>query len=1099
MKRACVTAILLAFCSCCFTQNAILERKVRLKKHKGTIAFLLSEIEAKGAFVFSYGHDIPVSEYRSLSSGNQTIKQYLFEMFGGSVYTIEYGNKLLLVIKPEMPYYYQIKGKVIDTETKQPIEGVTICIPNSQPLIGGVTDKDGFFRMNTKTDVDAINLSCIGYQSDSVSWFHGNEPIIELDPYKHEISEIEIVYYLKPKSEHSNYAGSIVNKDVIDNAKIASIENILQGTSPGVHVVANSGMPGASLQVKIRGVNSAINSDPVYMLDGIPVQQSFLYTISPSDIKSITIIKDAAELAKYGAIAGNGVVLLQSKVKKSTALKVSYNFSYGLQQVYKKLSLMTTDEFVEFSTKVGRNSQVPDSLDAHYNADWQNTIFHKGIKSEHVIALGGGNDRNHFQLSTSLFNQEAIVKNLSLKRYTFKVSSGHKVNARLYFNQNTALSYVNYKGINEGTFLNDYGNVLLGSILRLPFPDTNKVSPIPFKPSTYIINPSNDFELVNNSKKNYSILNNFSFKAKVFPKLTYISNFGVQTLFQNSYNTNRTVMLVSPDSPKQFYVSEYNVLDLSFTWQQNLEYTAKLFNKHLISTGINTELIFCTNSWIPIDRTKHLGSVGGDADSIISANNVYLKEGSVSNYESSAYAGFVNYNFKKKYFASFHFRTDKIVFKQNNGERKLRHNYPSVGLGWLLSNEEFWNSNVLEYFKFRVSYGKAGISPVVNYSFYNKIFRDFEYLYAFESSGTTSISAKKRRINEKFYYENIDAHNVGIDLGFLRNSIFFSIDYFRSHTHKGNMYTFENARNFYRYLTDIEKAGTISLESAGIINSGFEYELSYKQKVGKLSYNLNVNFTQINNRIVNYQERNDVLYNENSDQLAVNLEGGSIGSFYGYKTNGIFTQNDIIEGAKVSNVQPNAREGDLRFVDINNDGKINLSDKTIIGNPFPDFTFGVYLNFKYANLDLSAFMQGVYGNDIFNATRLWLYNPYGLSNWSTDMYNSYRKETKNDPGNRETSLFRVDYLNLNKNLRVSDFYIEDGSFLRFKNIQLGYTFNNNFKSKNFYENVRVFVSVQNIYTITNYTGYDPEVGGWGIDCGAYPNPKVYMFGANVNF
>ncbi len=311
----------------------------------------------------------------------------------------------------------------------------------------------------------------------------------------------------------------------------------------------------------------------------------------------------------------------------------------------------------------------------------------------------------------------------------------------------------------------------------------------------------------------------------------------------------------------------------------------------------------------------------------------------------------------------------------------------------------------------------------------------------------------------------------------------------------------------------------VALPLADIINSGIEGEIGFREVGNHVNWDLSVHATYLRNRIVKVEPSPINIINGNTDPISVHLQGETAGSFYGYRTDGLFTLADcpgpgqvvtnqpftIDEDGNRQYAQPNAHDGDYKFVDINDDGVIDQNDKTIIGNPFPDLTFGFNANIQYRRFDLSMLWQGTYGNEIFNATKLWLYNPYGTANWTADMKNSYRSPTYNeygqikDPGLTDTPLHRFDPAAENKNLRVSDFYIEDGSYLRLKNIQLGYTMDPERTRRIHVEKLRIYVSVQNLLTFTNYSGLDPEVGGWGIDCGNYPQPRTYSAGVSVEF
>ncbi len=394
------------------------------------------------------------------------------------------------------------------------------------------------------------------------------------------------------------------------------------------------------------------------------------------------------------------------------------------------------------------------------------------------------------------------------------------------------------------------------------------------------------------------------------------------------------------------------------------------------------------------------------------------------------------------------------------------------------------------------------------------------FAYSFSSAGNITNSSFQRQANDWFYLEKVSAHNLGVELGLLGNKLFISTDFFMNHLHRGEKSPYANPMDYLGQLYGANGYGIAKLPVAEVVNSGIEGMLSYKQSGRVINWDLSLHLTHLQNRIIDIDSSTFSGINKGSlDPISVNLPGETTGSFFGYKIERLFTEDDIpAPGEKVTNqpytsdvkgnrkyAQPYAHAGDYKFIDINNDAVINKDDKTIIGNPYPDFIFGMYANMQFRQFDLSMFWQGTYGNEIYNATKLWLYNPYGTNNWSKKIQDSYQSPTYNesgemtDPGNTDTDLHRFDYYAENKNLRVSDFYIEDGSYLRLKNIQVGYSFDPILTRKIHIEKLRIYFCAQNLLTFTHYSGLDPEVGGWGIDCGIYPQPRTFIAGINLDF
>jgi hypothetical protein len=483
--------------------------------------------------------------------------------------------------------------------------------------------------------------------------------------------------------------------------------------------------------------------------------------------------------------------------------------------------------------------------------------------------------------------------------------------------------------------------------------------------------------------------------------------------------------------------------------------------------------------------------------------------------------GSMNYIFKDRYILNASLRRDWIAFDSSEVVRnEYAAWYPAFSLGWIFQNQKHKNpGRFLSFGKIRYAYGLAGNSPRLNYSFHAKLMRDMAYVYSFSSTGKITNSADQRQTNIRFYWEKISAHNLGFELGFLGNKLFVSTDLFLNYLHKGSRSPYNHPLDYLGELFGMRGYGIVPLPVAEIINKGIESEISYKKSGTLWRWDLSLHLTHLRNQIVDIEKDSySNIYTGNNDPISVNLPLESSGSFYGYKIERLFGEDDCsAPGGTVTNqpytidkngniiyAQPYARAGDYKFKDMNNDSVINKYDKTIIGNPYPDLLFGIYTNLQYKRFDLSMFWQGTFGNEIYNATKLWLYNPYGISNWSKDILNSYGIPQYNDAGESkgilsETDLHRFDYHAENKNLRVSDFYVEDGSYLRLKNIQLGYTFDPVLTQKIHVQNLRIYFCAQNLLTLTNYSGLDPEVGGWGIDCGIYPQPRTYLAGINISF
>lgn len=1099
---------------CVLSQNSLLEKNVEIEISEGTLGQILDEVSRKGGFTFSYSQDINREKYFKLTSRKQTVQEFLNEIFGESVYCIEYGNKLILKHKPELPENYSIKGQVVDAKTNEAIPGVTVYVPDTEPVVGTISDRDGFFELVIPTSTKSIRLSCIGYKPKNLNSENNSGVAIKLHPERLQLQEVEIVYYRKPKTETVNGAVSNINTELIRSLPESSIEHILQGSTSGVHVVRNSGIPGASLQVKIRGINSLINSNPSYYLDGVYIQQASLYSLSPKSIESVEILKDASGTAKYGASAGNGVILINSRKGKTKDFSVQLDYYIGKQKVWKTPDLLTTPEFIEYYNLVEPDGEKYDTLRNIFETNWIDVIFHDAQTEELHLSISGGNEKSTFYFSSGYFAQAAIIKKLELKRYSFTLNSNHDFNSRFSLGQNLALAFLDLKGLKEGAFLNDFNNPILGAMLMPPMDSIGFLGYTKVSDEYSLINPYDDVELSNNSRNNYSLISSLNAQVMLIPSLKYSSRLGVNIYFQDNKSFIRHAQTESLSEDNHILGHSYNIMDLALNWQHNLNYAITFSSKHSMSFNLNFEIGQSKSEWIPITQKTFINTLNNKVDT----TDDFKKYRSGINFSSIAYTGSLQYIFKERYFFNFDIRKETVGFYYDNLIRFSDY-YPSLSAGWIFTKEKFLSSDLLSYGKLRYGWGRAGNSPHINYSFFASMMRNMEYVYAFNSSSEITHSYMKRQTNEKFFWEAIESHNIGLDLGLFRNQLFLSVDYFNSNLNRGEKNPVDKPKDLIQVLNNMGGFGIIEPPLANVRNSGFDWEIVYKYANNKLAWNIGFSLTHLKNKVIDIDEGYlaNTQFGENIDIIQLHRPGNVAGSFYGYKIQRLFTLEDTDEFGRVINqpytiednkkayAQPGARAGDYMFVDVNKDGVINADDKINIGNPFPDFTFGVYCDISYKNIDVSALIQGSYGNEIFNATKMWLYNPYGVSNWTRDITNSYREPSYDDktgeldPGNTTTTLHRYDYENTNKNLRVSDFYIEDGSYLRLKNVMLGYTLPQNFTGKVHIQKLRFYVAAQNLFTWTNYSGMDPEIGGWGIDCGSYPQPRVYMGGVNVVF
>lgn len=1109
-----ILALLLHSLQNVYAQSEILNRMVSIDIEEGTTGEILEKISTKGDFFFSYGQEIDNSRYVQLSSAEQSVKAFLEEIIGTEITCIEYKNKLIVSLKSQSPEFYTIEGTVSDSETKQPIPGVTVFVPDTEPIIGAITDSEGKFRIVVPAFNTAIRLTCIGYESYNLPLGNKVNKDIELSPDNTEINEVRIVYYEKAKEENVNGSVSSISMERL-KANSGSLENVLQGNVSGVHVVSNSGLPWASLQVKIRGVNSLINSEPVYYFDGIPIQKTAIYSLSPYDVESVHVYKDGASLAKYGARGGNGVIMLKSKLPNSRETTISFDMYFGHQKVWKNLDLMSAEEFREFNAKY--NPNAISSIDSLSETDQTDKIFHAGSLANYHFSVNTGNEKSQFYIGSGYYQHAAAINDLKMERYSFKLNSKHEVHQRIMVSQDLSISLLKLKGLKEGVFMNDFSNPILGA-LTLPPLETGIGNPLSDENSHIDIRiKNNDEDLNRNRRRIYSLFSNVACDIEILRGIQYSTKIGLGFSYHDNIYFNLSDLLIYKDTEYSYsiYESRYQISDLSFNWQHSLSYSKSFHKDHFVKSQLDFEFEQNKDEWIPKQRFEYDPDLDIRIDSNGANNSDFLKAHNQIDFSRHSLMGLLQYSFKNQLFLNIQVRKDVVSYKSFNDQRKFAGIYPSISTGWIFSKSRILESSYLSYGKIRYGWGKTGNSPQLNYTFFTSMINKLDNLYAFYSYKKAARSSLVRQTNEKFYWENISSHNIGIDLGFFNNKLFIVFDYFISNTAFGQKSPINTKKSLIKDLSLMNSFGIAELPLSRISNKGFDFELSYRKANGRFNWEISTNFSRFRNNVLEVEQ---LIEPRNVQVISSNSAGNPAFSFVGYKIERLFTAEDCNENGFVLNQpyivkdgvriysQPGAKAGDYKFTDINNDSIIDERDKTMIGNPLPDFTFGLNFNIQYKNIDFSLFWQGAWGNEIFNATKLWFYNPYSISNLSRDVYNSYREEIRDkstgeviEEGNTYTNLHRYDPNDINDNLRISDFYIEDGSYLRLKNIQLGYTFNSNFTRKAYIKKMRIFISSQNLFTFTKYSGLDPEVGGWGIDSGIYPQLRTYLLGLNLQF
>jgi len=1020
-----------------------------------------------------------------------------------------------------------VSGTVTD-QSRLPLPGVTVLVKGTTN--GALTDFDGNYKLEGLSKGNILVFSYVGMQTIEKIVIESGQIDVAMIPEATDLEQVVVIGYGQSRKKDLTSAISTISADVLDKQTVTNIDQGIQGLVSGVTVTRSTGRPGGAVSVRIRGTTSVTGSnEPLYIIDGVNVQNSEdnsfnfsrfggtggqtaispLSALNPNDIESITVLKDASAAAIYGAQSSNGVVLITTKRGKAGKAKISYETYGGIQTVPKLLDMMNLREFAAYSNEVRQSPstnlppapQFEDPSILGEGTDWQKAIFRAAPITNHQLSISGGKERTKFYASANYFDQDGIVINSGLRRFGLRLNLDYKYNDWIKFGHN-----INLSSSLEQIGLNDSRNGTITSALRqtpdVPVrnPDGTFGSPENGLGNTGALNPVAASEIRNSTLERFKVNGNVYLDLKLANNLKFRSDLGYD------YNTAKTESFF----PTFDFGSLSNGLNSAFKganegfyylFKNYLNFTPQIGN-HGLDILLGTEAqrvkfqgLSGQRSNFPSNDIPGLNT--GDAETSLSESF----EGAQS---LVSYFGRINYNFNSKYLLSASLRYDGSSKFGPNNRWGL---FPSVSAAWVVSDEPFMEgiSSAWSYFKIRAGYGTSG----------NQDINNFLYLSFLRNQNTALGSgfSLANFANPNVAWESLISPNLGVELGFIDNNIRLDVDLYRK-TSKDFLAT-RPVPGFLGSLNTLSFIGVNApVENFGeMINDGIDVTLNTKNITNKkFSWDTNIVFSLYRNEITELSGENDAIVGTLRDEEIIaditrSEVGQPIGMFYGFVTDDLFrTQeeldNGIIPAESTRNEATGTWVGDVRFVDLNGDGVIDDNDRTFIGNPHPDFTYSITNNFRYGMFDLSIFLQGSYGNDIYNYTRTYI---EGVNRFNANQAASVidRFSASNPDG----SLPRYSDGDKNGNNRVSDRFIEDGSYLRIQSITFGCTLpKDTFGKTKIFDQIRVYTTIQNLYTFTDYSGYDPEVGSLnqsalfkGIDFGRYPVPRTMTLGLNVQF
>ena len=1017
------------------------------------------------------------------------------------------------VAQPEVP----VSGRVLD-ENGQGMPGVTVLEKGTSN--GVTTNAEGRFTLNVASSSSTLVFSFVGYTSREVAV--GNQTTIDvsLAPDAKALNEVVVVGYLT--QERQNVTGSVasVSAEDVRRAPVASVGEAIQGRVPGV-TVTNSGQPGQAPNINIRGLGTiASGSGPLYVIDGLWVQgQNGQRDFNPADVESVQVLKDAAALAPYGASGANGVIIITTKKGRSGPPVVSFNANGGVQNIIKRLDLANAEQWAAINNQAYDNTgQARQPFAANLpgiDTDWQDEFFKRGSVQDYNLGFSGGGPNSTYNVTGGYFRQNGTVVGPKFDRYSFRVNTSFN-RGRLSIGENLLLTRSNQTRLNFAPLT---GSPFINLPQLLPVPPVRDPStPGGYgigndNASTFATNPIALQDLYNDTGVSNRVQGNVYAEVSIWDFLRYRLNLATEyNSFRDQQRRQFGVWrLNDPVTPSNYgetqgtdlfgMVENTLTLDKSFG-QHNLTvvagYSQQRFERD-ITRGVNFEYGRGPIYYWALDA-------GSQTPQVIGSSYVWAKQ---------SLFGQVTYDYDQRYLVTAAFRRDgSSRFEPDN----RWGNFGAASVGWRVSKEQFFeNVGAISDLKLRASYGRLGndfLGGPYGGSYQTQFLINTNVNYGLGGGTAQNGAISTNFASTGIRWEDRRTTNVGFDAGFLEDKLTFSADYYVSQTF--------NALINPNLPLALGNAGSNPFRNLGKLeNKGFEFVLGYNNTSNKFRYGATANLTTIKNTVLELgtaagsSDGSSNFFNGGPQNITRTEEGYEVGSFYLFQFDGIYQTGENIPNG----LQP----GDVRYRDLNGDGEINERDRAHVGRVFPKFQYGFNLSLGYGGFDLTAFLQGVQGNDVFNVSKTWYEQTANNSNYLAD----FRPWTPDNPSNTTPRALRSggnagDRPGYNDRFN-STRWLEDGSYLRMKNLQLGFTVPKPLLERTKYvSSLRVYATAQNLFTITDYSGYDPEtvgssVGynantatsgsfntlannlGRGVDDGAYPNLRSFTIGIQAGF
>lgn len=990
-----------------------------------------------------------------------------------------------------------VKGVVLD-EAGVPIIGANVVQKGTTN--GTITDFDGNFELNIE-GVEELQISYIGYLSQTVKVEGKDNVKIILKEDSKTLEEVVVVGFGTSKKQDLTSAIASVKGESLNKYKVGNVTNALQGQVAGVSVTTSSGVPGAEPKVVIRGISTFSDNSPLYVVNGVPMGTSINY-LNPSDIESMEVLKDASASAIYGTRASNGVILVTTKKGKEGKVRFNLDSSVGLQTIQNP-GMADAYEYAKVMNQIAINDgkeDLPfaDMSEIKANTNWWDEVMNTvAPMQKYDLSFSGGNDKIVYSSSLGYFNQKSQLDKGFWEKISARFDMDYKFNKYISFGQELNLNYINKEAtpdvIPNMLKMDPTTPVMIPEEERINDGVNDRTDPLSWYHRSIhnqAWNPVGAVARSNSYEHKYKFISNSNLVIKPIKGLELRSQLGINFEFQEKDSFSPVFFIDNLERNQISSVSRNHNNTLNWAWNNTITYNNSICNHNFtLMAGSTMEEYNYRNLYAK--REDLPGSLSSLQQIDAATGNMYMNGNLVSS-SLMSYFGRINYNYANKYYLTATGRYDgSSKFTKNN---KWAF-FPSVSAAWRISEEAFMkNQSLVSNMKLRMGWGQIGNQNIDNGAYLNLLTSSY---YPIGDGQNLNIAYLPSTVsNPDVKWETVEDVNFGIDLGFLDNKLTVTAEYYIRTTHDMLM---QSKNPIYAGYPTSE--GKIWSNVGSIRVNGWELSADYRDSVNDFQYNVGVTASGAKNKALSLAN-GEALLNGKQDGVGYitrTVEGGAISEYYGYVCEGIFKDQSEIDNYTHDGklIQDKAVPGDLKFKDLNNDGVINDKDKTNIGNPYPKVNIGLNGGFSYKNFDFSMSFYSSLGGKNFNYAKYISDTGFKSVNVASGTYeNSWREDNVN------ASQPRLSSVDLNGNYsKASTYFIENSSFVRCKDVQIGYNFSN--LNKLGINRLRVYASVQNLFVITGYTGQDPEVGGgtlaYGIDSGLYPLPRTYVFGLNVSF